>query len=488
LEKIGKCQNANPHTKLNDFSAMKNQPLLLFFLILLCISCAQNTEEKSDEKPSPPNVIILLADDLGYGDLSCYGSPSIETPNIDALSKKGMRFTRFYSGSAVCTPSRACLLTGKFPLRFDIRQHFTDNEEHLPEGTPTIPRLLKQSGYASAHIGKWHLGGLRPQDYEARERNEPANPGPLQHGFDHFLSSIEGAPIRPELIRKRMLYREGGKYMVRNDKRAAEVDKHWTEIKVDEAIGLIDNYNSEKQPFFLNLWFDVPHTPYEPAPEPHLSKYEKLGATGDQLYFRSMVSHLDFNIGRLVKKLKELDIFENTIIIFTSDNGPAFQGSPGPFKGGKTDLHEGGIRVPMFAVWPGKIPENSHSFQTAHMADILPTICEVTGITPPKDIDGVSLLSHLENGEMIERGVLMWQMDLYTYFQNQGPKPIPHATSVALRGNWKLLTDSLQPTELFDLEADQRELYNLLGEEPELTKELLESIKEFHSAPRNHWK
>lgn len=465
-----------------------NYNILIFFSLLLTFSCTQQQpEEQEDAPPTPPNVIMLLADDMGYGDLSCYGSQSIETPHIDSLARQGMRFTHFYSGSAVCTPSRACLLTGKFPLRFDIRQHFTDNEEHLPEGTVTLPKLLHEAGYATAHIGKWHLGGLRPQDYEARQRNEPANPGPLQQGFDHYLCNIEGAPIRPMLVKDRKLYHEGGKYMVMDDKRPPENKKHWTEIKVDEAIRLIDGWHTEQQPFFLNLWFDVPHTPYEPAPEPHLSKYEKMGVTGDQLYFRSMVSHLDANIGRLVSRLKELDMYDNTIIIFSSDNGPAFQGSPGPFRGGKTDLHEGGIRVPMFAVWPGKIPENTYSFQTAHMADILPTICEVVGVTPPEDIDGVSILPHLQNGTDIKRDILLWQMDLYARFQNQGPKPTPYATSVAQMGKWKLLTDSLQPTELFNLEADHRELYNLLGQEPEIEKILLDAIQEYHAAPRNHW-
>jgi len=461
--------------------------LLFLYSLSLLISCSEKpaTEQKL---PSSPNIILLLADDLGYGDLSCYGSASIETPHLDSLAAQGMKFSRFYAGSAVCTPSRACLLTGKFPLRFDIRQHFTDNEEHLPEGTVTLPKLLKQAGYATAHIGKWHLGGLRPMDYEARQQNEPANPGPLQHGFDHALTNIEGAPIRPQLITERKLYREGGKYLIRNDEHIPEIKKHWTEIKVDEAIGLVENWNADDQPFFLNLWFDVPHTPYEPAPEPHLSKYEKMGATGDQLYFRSMVSHLDANIGRLVNKLKALGIFENTLIIFTSDNGPAYQGSPGPFKGGKTDLHEGGIRVPMFAVWPGHIPENTYSFQTTHMADILPTFCEAAGIENyPSDIDGQSILSHLQGSERTERDVLLWQMDLYKHFQNQGPKPTPYATSVAQKGKWKLLADSLQPTELFDLEADQRELYNVLGEHPEVEKELLNALQEFHTAPRKSW-
>ncbi|MDO6603883.1 sulfatase family protein [Arenibacter palladensis] len=464
----------------------KITPIFICFFLFACEEREKLNTVNKEDVAGLPNIIILLADDLGYGDLSIYGSQSIETPNIDALAREGMRFSQFYSGSAVCSPSRACLLTGKYPLRYDIRQHFNDNEEHLPETSITLPELLRDNGYKTVHIGKWHLGGLRPIDYEARAAGNTANPGPLQHGFDHYLSSIEGAPIRPKLLKERKLYREGGKYMIRNDRRADTIYKHWTEIKVDEAISKIDIYQNENAPFFVNLWFDVPHTPYEPAPEPHLSKYKKLGATGDQLYFRSMVSHLDANIGRLISYLKEKGIFENTIILFTSDNGPAFQGSPGPFSGGKTDLHEGGLRVPMLAVWKGRIPENTHSFNTLHMADILPTLADAVGINIDNlEIDGISALPLLENNNYVEREALYWQMDLYKGFQNQGPKPHPYATSGIVQGKWKMLMDSTGPAALYDLAQDHRELYNLKGKHPFVEKELSSKLKDFLMAKRD---
>ena len=450
------------------------------------VGCTGQAQSPKEALATPPNIIILLADDLGYGDLSCYGSQSVETPHLDSLAAQGMQFSHFYAGSAVCSPSRACLLTGKYPIRYDIRKHFSDQQEHLPAAATTLPELLQEKGYRTAHIGKWHLGGLRPKDYEARRAGRKANPGPLQHGFDHSLTSIEGAPVRPDLIKNRRLYRGGGKYMVRNDRRAEESNKHWTEIKVDEAISLLDEYTADEQPFFLNLWFDVPHTPYEPAPEPHLSKYQEMGVTGDQLYFRSMVSHLDANIGRLVRYLKKKGVYDNTIIIFTSDNGPAFQGSPGPFRGGKTDLHEGGIRVPMFVVWPGKVPANTYSFSPVHMADILPTLSEAAGIqTDSLVLDGQSRLSVWTDPAFQDRDALFWQMDLYRSFQNQGPKPEPYATAAVVQGKWKLLADSLQPTELFNLAVDHRELYNVLDEHPEVVEELATQLHEFLKNPRN---
>ncbi len=473
----------------NSFSNLKSQIVLTtLFLFLLLAACNISNKEnnKTDQKP---NVVIILADDLGYGDLSCYGSQSIETPNIDAVATEGMRFSRFYSGSAVCSPSRACLLTGKFPLRFDIRQHLKDSTDYLVPESITLPEILKKEGYATAHIGKWHLGGLRLMDIAQRQSGKPAIPGPLQHGFDYYLADIEGAPIRPKLVRERKLYREGGKYMLENDYRAPENPKHSEEIKVDKSIELLRQWKEKKQSFFLNLWFVAPHTPYEPAPEPHLSKYAKLGVQGDQLYFRSMVSHLDANIGKVIQELKDLDLYDNTIIIFTSDNGPAFQGSPGPFKGGKTDLHEGGIRVPGIVVWPGHVPEGAHTFQTGHMADILPTVCEALGIkTIPADLDGKSILPLLTaKTDEVDHGILLWQMDLYTHFQNQGPKPIPYVTTVATKGNWKMTADGDVPKELFNLAQDHRELYNLLGKEPEIEKELAGAIKRFLEEPRKKY-
>jgi arylsulfatase A-like enzyme len=463
---------------------MKTGVTIIF--LFCCLACSTNSE-KTKEKANSPNIILLLVDDMGYGDLTCYGGQAVYTPNIDQLAHAGVRFTRFYSASGVCTPSRAAILTGKYPLRFNIRQHFSDKGENLPAGIETLPKILKKAGYATAHIGKWHLGGLRTEDFEARKKGKEADPGPLQHGFDHSLTSIEGAPPRPLLIKERKLYREGGKYMVRNDQRAPEDPNHWTNIKVNEAIKLLEGWKENDQAFFLNLWFDVPHTPYEPAPEPHLSTYANMGATGDQLYFRSMVSNLDENIGRLITKLKELDLYENTLILFTSDNGAAWEGEVGPFKGGKTDLHEGGIRVPFIAVWQNKIPGNHVSFQRGHHTDILPTICEAVHADYKESIDGMSLLPNLCNGEEINRGLILWQMDIYKSLQRHYEKPEPYGTNIAYKGPWKLLLDSITPVELYHLENDPHEVLNVLGKYPEIVNNLREETILFMSEPRNSW-
>jgi arylsulfatase A len=439
---------------------------------------------------SPPNIIFILADDLGYGDLSCFGNPRIQTPHLDQLAREGLLATHFYAGSAVCSPSRACMLTGRFPLRFDIRQHFSDQQEHLPAGVMTLPRLLKSAGYATTHIGKWHLGGLRPVDYEARTsatQSAGANPGPLQHGFDHALTNIEDPQTRPKLITERRLYRFGGQTMLRNDRPAPPQAGHWEELKIDEAISRLNQHARTGQRFYINLWLDAPHTPYEPAPEPFISRADKSGATGDQRLFRSMVEHLDAQVGRLLNHLKRLGLDQQTLVVFTSDNGPAYQGSPGPFRGGKSDLHEGGLRVPLLARWPGHIAPGTRSNEVGHMADLLPTFCAAAGVPVTGTVDGVNLIPHWTTGAALPSRTLLWQMDLYTHFQNQGPKPTPYATTVALRVPWKLLADSLRPTELFHLENDHRELYNQLGKQPAVEQALLQSIQEFLAQPRQRW-
>lgn len=470
-----------PHDCIKGCNILPSTRTLIFALLILT---GFSTEIQA--QTSQPNVLILLADDLGYGDLSCYGSQSIHTPHLDQLALEGKTYTQFYTGSAVCSPSRVSLLTGKYPLRYDVRKHFSDKEEHLPTSAQTLAELLGENGYMTAHIGKWHLGGLRPQDYEARAKGELANPGPLEHGFDHYLSNIEGAPIRPQLIKDRKLYREGGQYLIENDRRIDPDSAHWTEIKVREAIRFIAKSQQQEKPFFMNLWFDVPHTPYEPAPEPHLSKYRKRGIEGDQLLFRSMVSHLDAQIGKLIEYLKKEDLFDQTIIVFASDNGPAFQGNPGPFKGGKTDLHEGGIRVPLLTVWPGHIPANSRSFQLTHMADLLPTIASAAGIeTEHLTLDGENLIQNWTENKLLKRGPIFWQMDLYRHFQNQGPKPTPYATAVVQEDGWKLLYHEGKAVALYNLNDDFREIYNVLDEHPDISEKLLTKLSAFLFAPRD---
>lgn len=467
-------------------AAIKKALFILLVSLLAGLSYGQDRRATT----SRPNVLLILTDDMGYGDLSAYGSPVNYTPNLDKLAGWGMKMGHCYAGSAVCTPSRASILSGRFPLRFDIQWAFTDNDEYLPVQTQTLPQLLKAHGYTTAHIGKWHLGGLRVQDFEARAAGKPANPGPHEHGFDQYLCNIEDPLVRKDLIKDRVLYRKGGTTMVRNDRRTAPQAGNWETIKVDEALDFMQKSGKGQKPFFVNLWFDTPHTPYEPI-EPYVEEFEKRGATGDQLYVRSMIKHLDVQVGRIMEYLDKNGLRDNTIILFGSDNGAATQLSPGPFQGHKTDLHDGGIRVPFFVSWAGKIPNNSYSFQQTHYADLLPTLCDALRIPYDTSLcDGQSLWPQWQGQPDVARKTMLWQLDITekTGYQGIGGRPLPVGSLAAQRGKWKMLATEQKPVALYDTEAQYREVTNLLGTQPEVEKILWAEIQSFYKAGRKGWK
>lgn len=436
-----------------------------------------------------PNIIVLLADDLGYADLSCFGSTAVKTPNLDALAAGGLKMTQFYSASGVCTPTRVSILTGRYPLRFDVRRHFRDDEAHLPPGTVTLPKRLKQAGYVTAHVGKWHLGGLHMKHFKDRANSIP---GPHQHGFDHYVCQIEEQPLRGDMGRERTLFRKGGTCLVIDDKPIGPdhpyYNRHFTDINGDETVALIEDYHETGRPFFINVWWMVPHKPYEPAPEPHWSRTAVKGISDDQHRFRSMVEHMDAKIGAIVAKLDELNIRENTLLLFTSDNGAAYEGQIGNLKGGKTDLHEGGIRVPLIANWPGRIEPGTTSSTIGSTIDILPTLCAAAGVkASDTPLDGINLWPHISTGQPVsddDRGTLLWQLDIYKVLQRHYPKPEPYPSEVARRGKWKLLSKNGEPLELFDIEADPAETNNRLRDFPEVVDSLKKEINQFLKAPR----
>lgn len=455
-------------------------------LTISALVCMVDSATAAEE----PNIIMLLADDLGDGDLSCFGSPAVNTPNLDRLAAEGMKCTRFYAGSAVCSPTRASVLTGRYPLRFGITKHFDDRNRWLPESATTVAELLKDAGYQTAHVGKWHLGGLHVDEQGNRLNNQP---GPRQHGFDFYQTQIEQQPLRGRMGRERTLFRQGGTVLLRNDRRIGQESpsywKHFTDANGDYATELIGNLSADEKPFFINLWWLVPHKPYEPAPEPHWSETDADGISDDQHRFRSMVEHMDAKVGQILNKLDELGIADNTLVLFTSDNGAAFEGFIGDLKGGKTDLHDGGIRVPMIVRWPARIGAGQTSDAFGHTNDLLPTFCEAAGVELPGDlpIDGKSLLSHLQGGpplETEERGTVFWQLDLYRNIQRHYPKPKPYATEVAMRGEWKMLALDGKPVELFYLESDPNERENVIAEHPDLVASLSTELTAWLNVPR----
>ena len=281
--------------------------------------------------------------------------------------------------------------------------------------------------------------------------------------------------------------------LLRNDQRISDDDpyysKHFTDANGDFAVDLLEKFAAEEKPFFINLWWLVPHKPYEPAPEPHWSNTAADGISDDQHRFRSMMQHMDAKVGQVLDKLQELGIADNTLVLFTSDNGAAYEGFIHDLKGGKTDLHDGGLRVPMVVRWPAAIPAGQTSDAFGHTNDLLPTFCEAAGVEVPGElpIDGLSLLPHLKSEEPPSaeaRGTVFWQLNLYKSIQRHYPKPKPYATEVAMRGKWKLLALGGKPVELFDIEADPNEQRNVIADHRELVASLSAQLNEWLNAPR----
>ncbi|HOA75181.1 MAG TPA: sulfatase [Phycisphaerae bacterium] len=366
-----------------------------------------------------PNILVILCDDLGYGDLACYGHPVIRTPHLDRLAAQGMRLTSCYSAAPVCSPSRAGLLTGRNPNRFGVYDWIPGNSPmHMGRNEITLAQLLKQAGYATCHVGKWHCNGMF---------NRADQPQPNDHGFDHWFSTQNNAA--PD--------HHNPTNFVRNGKPVGPTEGYSCQVVTDEAIAWLRDQPADK-PFFQFVCFHEPHEPVA-SPMELVSQYADENANRAQYY--ANVSNIDAAVGRLMAALDELNLADRTFVLFTSDNGPETleryprgtrcYGSPGPLRGMKLHIYEGGIRVPGIIRWPGRIAAGTISDEPVCSVDLLPTFCTLAGVQPPRDrpLDGASLLPLLVAGQPIMREKpLFW---LYHVALSE-PK-------LALReGDWKL--------------------------------------------------
>ncbi|SFZ89476.1 Arylsulfatase A [Flaviramulus basaltis] len=443
--------------------------------------------EKTDSgiNMKQPNIIYILADDLGYGDLSCYGQKKFKTPNIDRLASSGMLFTQHYSGSTVCAPSRSSLMTGMHTGHTAIRGNKEikpEGQYPIPESTYTIAEMLKRKGYTTGAFGKWGLGF-------------PGSEGePLNQGFDtffgyncqrlghhyyphHLWSNRDSISLRGNAGHKKEIYAPN--------------------LIHEKTIDFIET-NKDK-PFFLYVASIIPHAELA-APESILKKYREKylpekaykGVDNGPEYrngpyesqqeshaaFVAMLSILDQQVGEILDKVKQLGIEKNTIIIFTSDNGPHQEGgadpdyfdSNGELKGYKRDLYEGGIRVPMIASWPGKIDPNTTSDHISAFWDVFPTFCNIIGADLPNNIDGISFLPTLLRDTRTQKK----HEYLYWEFHEKGGR------QAVRKGNWKavkynVLADPNAPLELYDLSKDVGEQYDVSTEHMDIVKEM-ESI------------
>jgi arylsulfatase A-like enzyme len=426
-----------------------------------------------------PNIVLIYADDLGYGDLGCYGNPTIRTPHLDRLAAEGMRFTQFYSAAPLCSPSRAALLSGRYPVRSGINfVLFPDSQGGLPESETTIAEMLRPRGYATQVVGKWHLGHL-PQYL------------PTRHGFDSYFGipysndmSLKTNPVYEEINREAgrkrpptalERYRTLPGIPLMRDEQVIETEPDQAQLTpryTAEANSFIRKSAKERRPFFLYMAHTFPHVP--------LFASEKFRGRSRRGLYGDAVEELDWSVGQIVETLAELKLEENTLVLFSSDNGGAVGlgrhgGSNGALREGKATTWEGGMREPFIARWKGRIAPGQVSTEVASTLDIFPTLARLTGELPKEPVlDGADLAP------------LLWE-------RKSRPQPdFFYYTGGRLRGlrqgPWKLhLTGGLQneKAELYQVETDIAERFDMAGQHPEIVARMQEAMRR-HEASFQH--
>ena len=387
-----------------------------------------------------PNIIVILVDDLGYGDLSINGGTDIHTPHIDELCKQGVQFTSFYSNCTVCSPTRASLMTGCYPdlsgVPGVIRTHETNSWGYLREDLVTLPEMLKEAAYETALVGKWHLGLESPNI-------------PNERGFDFFHGFL--GDMMDDYYTH---LRHGNNYMRLNEK---EVDPegHATDIFTEWTVDYLNKRKGSDSPFFLYLAYNAPHFPIQP-PQDWLEKIMKReqGISEKRAKNVAFVEHLDDGIGRVMKALREFNLMENTLIIFSSDNGGHLPSgaSNGDLRGGKQDFYEGGIKVPTCFVWEGTIEPGTSTDHLGLTMDLYPTLLEIAGVEPPVSIDGISLYPTLLGKEQVTDQRIVY------FMRREGGRYGGLCYYATREGPFKLVQNTpFEPMQLFDLDSDPYE-------------------------------
>ncbi|MDP2997981.1 MAG: arylsulfatase [Bryobacterales bacterium] len=412
-----------------------------------------------------PNIVFVLADDLGYGDLGCYGQKQIETPNIDRLAAEGMRFTQAYSGSTVCAPSRCALMTGLHTGHARTRGNLFPDLHLRPEDI-TVTELLKKAGYRTGLFGKWSLGGVGTTGY------------PRRKGFDEwfgFFSQTHAHNYYPE-----HLLDNEREYMARGNM-GTKKDEYAHDLFTARTLGFLEKQPAN-QPFFLHVCYTIPHANNEMGRDtgngmevPSDAPYSSKSWPKQEKNFAAMITRMDRDIGRLMEQLKKMGADQDTLVIFTSDNGPHQEGghqseffkSSGPLRGIKRDLHEGGIRVPMIARWPGKVKAGAASDQVWAFWDFLPTACELAGVAAPAGSDGISMAPALLGRPQKNHEYLYWEFHERGF--DQGVR----------MGDWKGVRKGRRgPIELYDLKADVGETNNIAAKHADVVARIAKIMEE----------
>jgi arylsulfatase A-like enzyme len=423
--------------------------------------------EPKPEPAAPPNVLMIMVDDLGYGDLACYGAKDMRTPHLDTLMTEGMRFNEFYANCCVCSPSRAALLTGRYPEMVGIpgvvRTFPKSNWGYLTPDSVFLPELFRKAGYHTTIIGKWHLGLFEPNR-------------PNQRGFDVFRGFLG------DMMEDYWTHRRCGKNYMRHNEEEIDPEGHATDLFTQWSIEELKARAASKRPFFQYLAYNAPHSPIQP-PKDWLAKVKarEPNITEKRAKIVALIEHLDDGIGEVLAAVKELGLEENTIVVFTSDNGGKlhYGASNGPLRSDKTHVYEGGIKVATCMRWPGRVKPGLVSDFRGLTMDIIPTIAELCGVEIGHEIDGRSFAQLVTTGaqEQLEHPVFhMW-------LQGKTKEAMRH-------GDWKLVRDKAgTPFELYNMANDPYEKTDLAKANPakldEMKQVLLAHMKRAQAVP---WK
>ncbi len=432
------------------------------------------SDAQADDPPRLPNIVVILADDLGYSDLSCYGGKRVATPRVDQLAQAGTRFTQYYAGAPICSPSRAALLTGQYPGKWRITSFLHDragNKEcgqvdFLDPKAPTLARAFKAAGYATGHFGKWHLGGGRDV-HDA--------PHFAAYAIDEHAGTYESPEPAPDITATKWIFSTEDKV------------KRWdrSAFFIDHTLDFLRKNQAHHRPSFVNLWLDDPHTPWIPGPK------ITPGETAENL--KGVLADIDRQVGRLVDGINALGLGSDTIILFLSDNGPMpplGMSRTGGLRGTKLSLYEGGIRSPLIAVWPAHIPAGRVDDRSVITAvDLFPTLLTLAGVAHPAGLvsDGLDRAAAFTSGQSLDRSEpIFWE-----YGRNETAFKYPgnahnRSPNVAVRaGRMKCLVNADGTgTELYDLIADPNETTDLSHKQPDVARKLAdEAVKWRKSLP-----
>lgn len=485
---------ANLKFQVKTMMQLPRRRLLVGYLLVALLVLVGRSGAPAAERSDRPNIVLIVADDLGYGELGCFGQKLIQTPRLDELARQGMRLTQFYSGAPVCAPSRCVLMTGKHSGHAAVRDNLKPagmnklraqyqweypGQQPLPRDEVTIAEYLKSQGYATGAIGKWGLGQV-------------GNSGdPARHGFDFFYGYY--CQTHAHNHYPKFLWRNGVKKTLPGNNDTGAGDTHSQSQFTEEALAFIREHREE--PFFLFLPFILTHVSIQ-VPDEELAAYKgKVSETpyehADRYFphatphagYAAMVSYLDKSVGQIVDLIDELGLADNTLIIFTSDNGPThgrvggadsdFFNSSGPLRARKGSAYEGGIRVPFIARWPGHIAAGSESDHVAGFVDMLPTLCEVGHAETPAKLDGISFLPTL-------RGKPDQKQHEFLYWEFPG-----YASQQAIRmGKWKAVRSGVNQGnskfELYDLSTDIGEQHDVASEHPDVIRQAEEIVAREH--------